>query len=210
MEFDKAKYKGWTWKHPVMIHWIINPGLIIVEFLLGQRVPKLMLIEKNSNKTLAEKTIIPCPHCQTLHSGLTWSPQNKTAFKNWFGLYCPSCGNVIPCLMNIGTFLFLLLTAPLWYFFGKKLKERWLLMQAKRYQNLNLEAPQNPFAGNGWIKHGLSWGLLMFFLLVIVNPILFGESLSIKTIGIGFVVWTIGGLLFGFSMNLFLNGGKKK
>lgn len=55
MEYDKTKYKIWTWNNPVMLHWIINPGLAINELLLGQRVPKTMLIEKDSLKSLQEK-----------------------------------------------------------------------------------------------------------------------------------------------------------
>ena len=50
-----------------MLHWIINPGLAINELLLGQRVPKTMLIEKDSSKSLQEKTKIPCPHCDMLN-----------------------------------------------------------------------------------------------------------------------------------------------
>ena len=58
MEYDKTKFKIWTWKNPIMLHWIINPGLVINELLLGQRVPKIMLIEKDSTKSLQEKTKI--------------------------------------------------------------------------------------------------------------------------------------------------------
>jgi len=27
------KFKIWTWKNPIMLHWIINPGLVINELL---------------------------------------------------------------------------------------------------------------------------------------------------------------------------------
>lgn len=46
MQYDKTKYKLWSWKHPMVLHWIINPGLVINELLFGQRVPKIMLEEK--------------------------------------------------------------------------------------------------------------------------------------------------------------------
>ncbi len=61
MEYDKSKFKIWTWKNLVMLHWIINPALAINELLLGQRIPKIMLIEKDSSKNLQQKTKIPCP-----------------------------------------------------------------------------------------------------------------------------------------------------
>ena len=43
MEFDKEKYKVYTWKNWMMLHWILNPGLAINELILGQRVPKVSL-----------------------------------------------------------------------------------------------------------------------------------------------------------------------
>ena len=59
MNYDKTKYKVWTWKNPMMLHWIINPGVAIIE-LEGQRIPKVMLIERNSPKSVNEKSWIPC------------------------------------------------------------------------------------------------------------------------------------------------------
>jgi hypothetical protein len=47
MKIDETKYKIWTWKNPLMLHWIINPGLAINELILGQRIPKITLVEKN-------------------------------------------------------------------------------------------------------------------------------------------------------------------
>jgi hypothetical protein len=35
MNYDKKKYKIWDWKSPVILHWIINPGLVINELILG-------------------------------------------------------------------------------------------------------------------------------------------------------------------------------
>lgn len=204
MKFDTTKYKIWTWSHPMMLHWIINPGTAVLE-LFGQRIPKILLIERNSSKSFMEKTLIPCPHCETLHSGLTWTPQNKTAFKNWFGLYCPSCGKTIPCLINITTIVILLLTAPFWYFFKGKLRELWLSKQAPRYQNIDLTSPHNPFAGNGWIRQGASWGFTMFLLMDILNPLLFGDGLSIKRMALGVCIWLSGGLLFGLCMKAFMH-----
>ncbi len=63
MNYDKTKYKIWNWKSPVILHWIINPGLVINELILGQTIPKVMLIEREGNKPFFERSFIPCPHC---------------------------------------------------------------------------------------------------------------------------------------------------
>ncbi len=71
MDNDKSKFKIWIWRNPVMLHWIINPGLAINELLLGQRVPKVSLEDKTIDKPRFEKTMVPCLHCETLHNGRT-------------------------------------------------------------------------------------------------------------------------------------------
>jgi len=204
MQYDKNKYKLWSWKHPMVLHWIINPGLVINELLFGQRVPKIMLEEKGVKKPLGERTYVPCPHCNTLHQGMKWSGQNKTAMKNWFGLYCDHCGKIIPCLINLTSLIILIVTAPIWYWFKEPLKRKWLAKQPQRYENIELSNDGNSFAGYGWIKEGLSFGFLMFIAMeLIVNPVLQEEPITWKTILFGFVAWTIGGLTYGAIMKLF-------
>ena len=204
MEYDKSKFKIRNWKSAEMLHWIINPGLVFNEIILGQRLPKVMLIEKKSSKTFQEKTKIPCPHCGTLHSGLKWSTKNN-AFKNWFGLYCDNCGKTIPCLTNLTTFLLLGLTFPVWIWFKDKWKMTWLKKQPERYQNMDLENVQNPFEEYGWIKLGLFWGLFMYIFMVLLFPLIDGEGLSTWKVVLGIPIWTIGGIGFGYTMKL-ING----
>jgi hypothetical protein len=88
----------------VVLHWIINPGLAFNELVLGQTIPKVMLIEKEGERPLFQRSLIPCPHCNTLHSGLKWTAKNKTAFKNWFGIYCDHCSGIIPVQRNFDFF----------------------------------------------------------------------------------------------------------
>lgn len=204
MEYDKSKFKIRNWKSAEMLHWIINPGLVFNEIILGQRLPKVMLIEKNTSKTFQEKTKIPCPHCGTLHSGLKWSTKNN-AFKNWFGLYCDNCGKTIPCLTNLTTFLLLSLTFPVWIWFKDKWKMTWLKKQPERYQNMDLKNVQNPFEEYGWIKLGLFWGLFMYIFMVLLFPLIDGEGLSTWKVVLGIPIWTIGGIGFGYTMKL-ING----
>jgi hypothetical protein len=158
MNFDKKKYHVWTWKNPLILHWILNPGLTINELVLGQRVPKVSLIEKGGRKPLAEKSFVPCPHCDTLHSSLKWTPQNNTAFRNWFGLYCDNCGKAIPCVRNLTSFILLVLTFPIWYWFKDKWKQKWLNIQKEKFSKpLVLTRPDYK-----WWYIGFRYSLFMF------------------------------------------------
>jgi len=205
MVFNKEKYKVYTWKNWMMLHWILNPGLAINELILGQRVPKIGLEIKNSDKPRFERSLIPCPHCETLHDGRTWSAVNGTVFKNWFGLYCKNCGNTIPCLTNGLAFIILVITFPIWGWFRKRLREKWLERQPKRYENIKLQYIPNPFDKSNWIKTGLGWGGTMFILMAVGYPYFDGQEITGKTLLAGLVIWTIGGLAFGYTMKLFSN-----
>lgn len=206
MSYD-PKYKVYTWKHGLMLHWILNPGLFINELIFGQRVPKVSLLDTSVDKPRIERTYVPCPHCDTIHDGRTWSTTNGTVFQNWFGLYCHSCGGIIPCLTNVVSFLLLAVSFPIWGWFKENLKEQWLSKQASRFKNLDLDTIPNPFDGKGWIKVGLGWGAFMFVFMVFVFPWFSGEEITMAKILIGIPVWTLGGLGFGYSMKKW--SGKK-
>ena len=206
MNFDKTKYKIWTWKSPVMLHWIINPGCIVGD-LVGMRPPKVMLIERDKSKSLAERTWIPCPHCQTLHLGLKWSKQNKTATKNWFGFYCDTCGKIIPCIANLITYILLGLTFPIWFWFKDKWKEKWLEGQKVKFSKpLNLTISETKYQ---WWRAGLIWGFFMYVFMVVIFPLIKGENITQKELLIGIPVWIVGGgLFFGYTMKR-VNGKRK-
>jgi len=189
----------------MVLHWILNPGLIINELILGQRVPKITLEDKTIDKPKFERSIIPCPHCETLHDARTWSTQNGTAFKNWFGLYCNSCGKIIPCIINVFSLIILIITFPIWVWFKDKVKNKWLEKQPQRFKNIEIEKIPNPFGNKSWIKIGLSWGLFMFIIMSVLFPLYFGSEINFKTILLSIIIWTISGLLFGYTMKLFLN-----
>lgn len=192
-KYDNTKYKIKTWKNPDMLFWIINPGIIINELIFGQRVPKVMLIDRESDKPLSEKTHIPCPHCGTLHANQKWTPQNKTAYGNWFGLYCDHCKNTIPCLRNLTSFLFLVISAPIWYWFKDLWKKKWLEAQKIKFSQ-PLILTQAEF---DWRKIGLSWGFDMYIFMTILFPLITQEEISKSKLLIGIPTWAMGGLLFG-------------
>lgn len=205
MEFDKNKYKVYTWKNWMMLHWILNPGLAINELFLGQRVPKISLIDKESDKEYWERSIVPCPHCKTMHDGRTWSTDNKTAFKNWYGLYCSNCGEIVPCLRNLFSLIILGLTFPIWGWFRKSLKAKWLAKQAARYENIELEKVDNEFSKKNWIFTGLAWGLFMFLIMGVFFPFVIDkETFNLKLLAFQLIFWLIGGLGFGYIMKVFM------
>ncbi|WP_121665297.1 hypothetical protein [Mesonia aquimarina] len=197
MNFDK-KYKVYTWKNWMYLHWILNPGLLINELILGQRVPKITLEDQDSNLPKFERMYIPCPHCHTIHDSRTWSPQNGTGFKNWFGLFCPKCKNTIPCLMNFFSLLVLTITFPIWGWFKEYLKQSWLKKQPDRFKNSEIKPYKNPFQGKGWIKQGLMWGAFMFVFMTFIFPLINGSEITWLSVLIAIPIWIIGGLAFGF------------
>ncbi|MDD3078811.1 MAG: hypothetical protein PHH37_06875 [Paludibacter sp.] len=204
MEYDKTKFTAWTWKHWIMIHWILNPGLVINELILGQRAPKVILFDKTIDRPLIDRQFFPCPHCGELNDGRLWAKRN--GFKNWFGYYCPNCGNIIPCLRNLTSLIVIILTVPIWIWFVKKWKERWLKEQPKRFENLKIE--EIKYENGSWLKIGFAWSGIMFILMTIINPLITGEEITLTMILIGIPIWTIAGLGFGYTMK-YLNFTKK-
>ncbi|MEO5908869.1 MAG: hypothetical protein ABIR50_00725 [Ginsengibacter sp.] len=190
MQNFKPEYKIWNWKKIYMLHWIINPGLAINELFLGQRVAKIMLIKEDPSKTLSEKSFVPCPHCGTIHPSLEWSSQNKTGYGNWFGLYCNHCGKVIPCLRNFTSLLIIITTSPIWIWFKKDLKKRWLIIQKEKFSKpLKLTVPEFVV----W-RQGLLIGFGYYVLVMFTKFVVFDDVLTWKK-PIGNL---IGALFIGF------------
>jgi len=204
MKIDKDKFKVYSWKNWMSIFWIINPGSVINELVLGQRVPKISLLDKTSPEPRFKRTYYPCPYCNTLHDSRKWDSSLPTVYKNWFGLYCDSCGGVIPCIWSGFSFLLLAITFPIWGWYRKRLKTSWLEKQAARYENLDYEKTESEFSGKRWWLSGMIWGLIMFVFMGIVLPFFLNDSL-LKTTSmlLLLLLWLAGGAVFGYSMKLF-------
>ena len=99
MQYDKNRFKVWSLSHPFVLFWVLFPGAMFLELMFGQRLSKVTLIDKKSDKPWMERCYVPCPHCETLHDSRLWAKGN--AFGHWFGLVCPSCHEIIPCLWSI-------------------------------------------------------------------------------------------------------------
>lgn len=198
MDADPDRYTVWRLPHPMLLHWVLNPGLAVNELLLGQRIPRVTWIDRTSRAPLMERQVVPCPHCSSLHDGRLWS--GRRAFGHWFGYVCPSCQGRIPCLWNLTSLVLLALTAPLWIAFKPALERRWLAWQRERLAKAPVVLPEAKQVS--WLGMGLGFGALMFCFLVL-PPALQGQ-LTPREIGLQALVWLVGGLVFGGAMRWFM------
>lgn len=208
-----TKFTRWALPHPLILHWILNPGVAFNEIVLGQRLPKIQLICEDCDSSLIERSYVPCPSCREMHLGRLAS--GKRGFGNWRGLACPSCKEPIPCIWNVFSLLILGVTFPLWflpYFLHFRNQPLRPLFQLEDGKPPTVKAPTT----KKWIFMGAAWGSLMW-LFMSALPLLTesdrtsGRRVAIVATLIGLPLWTLGGLAFGFLMWFFLGRtGKKK
>ncbi len=176
-------------------------GTGIYELFLGQRVPKVMLREADRSWFDLTAYKVPCSHCGAVHNSKIWSTENNLAFGNWFGLYCQSCGEIIPVVTNILTFVILLVTAPVWLWFYKPLKKHWLEKQPARYKGVDLEKTYKGFSRKKAVLTGGSYGLIMF-IIMLAYELSKGTTLTGTKVFVLFLVWMAGGQFFGWTLYL--------
>lgn len=202
MQYDKEKYKAIQLPNWMLLHWLINPAMAINELVLGQRIPKLSLIDQHSDRPLLERQLLPCPHCNTLHNALRWS--KSKAFGNWFGLLCPHCKNDIPCILNYTSVILLALTAPIWFWFHKPLKQLW---RAKKLQKMQASETQPTSRTRfPYLKMGIFFGLFMLLFSLVMLQVQANFTLSSVLTAIG--VNILGGIFFGGWMKFVLERKK--
>ena len=198
---DGSNFKRWELPHPIMLHWILNPGLIINEIILGQRLPKTQLICEDCEGPMVDRAYIPCPSCKTLHLGRLTS--GKNAFGSWRGFSCPTCESAIPCIWNVFSLLVLAVAFPVWalpYFLHFKKQP---LKPLYKFNEGNLPTLK-PLTRKTWILMGVFWGASMWIFMNLFLTLSRGSELSWSSVIIGLPVWSIGGVAFGFSMWFFL------
>lgn len=209
-EFDRERYKAWTWKHPLLLHWVPNPALAFNELVLGQRIPKLTLIDKQSKAPLMERTYVPCPHCETLNDGRIWGRGN--AFGHWFGYVCPECGGRIPCLWNISSLVILAITFPAWFWAWKFGRDSWLQRERRRAGRVSSQlAGDSPESGKAvrkpsFLLMGIVFGTIMFCVMTL--PGYLRGEMAPEQVALGFGTWMLAGLLFG-GLIWFFTGRRK-
>ncbi|WP_421859314.1 hypothetical protein [Oceanicaulis sp.] len=200
MDYDRDRYDAWTWKHPLILHWRLNPGLVINELVLGQRIPRLTLIDTQSEAPLAERQYIPCPHCQAMNPASVYS---KAPMGNYAGLVCLDCGGEIPTVKNVLTWLVLMISWPLWAPIKQRVAPAMLAKQrAKLLQHTPVSEQAPTRSTVSGLKLGVMFGLLMglfFFVKAMVDGGGYSDALTSSAIG-----GALGGAVFGVTMKLFL------
>lgn len=147
---DGVDHKVWALPNFMYIHWILNPGLMVNELVLGQRIPARLYWCNGCPISTHKPQFVYCAECDHFHDAAIWSGAH--AFGHWLGCVCPDCGKRIPTLRNVTAFLVLIvltpLTWPLWWCFGKRFLawEQWRALKARAA----LEAQEywEPEAGN--------------------------------------------------------------
>ena len=61
-----------------------------------------------------------------------------------------------------------------------------------------------------WWHEGLGFGLIMFVCMGIVYPLIDSQEITVKFLLLEFLVWMIGGVLFGFINGLIRKGISRK
>jgi uncharacterized protein (TIGR02996 family) len=84
----------WDLRNPMMLHWVLNPGLAVNELLLGQRIPKVMWTCRGCMRQFTR-----CGACRAFLS--LQEPPFTRGFAQWFGCRCPQCGGNVPMLRNL-------------------------------------------------------------------------------------------------------------
>jgi hypothetical protein len=158
--------KPFALPHPLLLHWILNPGLAFNELALGQRIPKRMYVCKSCDRPYTERNYVVCPSCAGIHRGMLWARRN--ALGHWFGYVCPSCGGVIPCLWNLTSLAILIVTFPVWWLPARYMKPRWLAFERRRIGAVTGDGPPLP-TREGWLLLGIfAWGLPVWAIVTAV------------------------------------------
>jgi len=199
-------FKVWKMPSPVIVHWVLNPGLAFNELVLGQRVPKVQLICQDCQDPFYNRSYVPCPHCQTMIHGRTWSKKNS--FFNWLGYVCPCCGKRIPCLWNYTSLVILTITSPIWY-----LPYRLYFRDRIPKKPIPNPEPMKPVSKMTWLYMGAGWGVIMWLissLAPVLKSIASGGNPHWNRVLLDIPLWTVGGTLFGGFMYLFMTKRKSR
>lgn len=128
----RSAYSTWSGRHPLVMHWKLNPGLAINELLLGQRVPETLFVCTACEAPMAERSWVVCTQCQRVTRGSHWMA--GMAFGHWLGLVCPHCGLELPTTRNWTAAAVTWLTAPLWWLAYARMKRPYLAWARSRAQ----------------------------------------------------------------------------
>lgn len=120
----------WSWKHPLLLHWILNPGLAFNEVVLGQRLPSTSYLCRDCKKPIPDRNWVICPHCSQTATARLW--MGRHAFAHWLGIVCPHCGRKMPSMWNLTSLLVVACLSPIWVVPYMLWKDRYLNWEADR------------------------------------------------------------------------------
>jgi len=60
-----------------------------------------------------------------------------------------------------------------------------------------------------WWQEGLGFGILMFIIMGVLCPLIDGQEITKKSLLIGFIIWMLGGLIYGFIVGFIIRKKKK-
>lgn len=189
---------------PLILHYVLNPGIAINEILLGQCVAKVTLYCQTCQLPLYERAYIPCPHCRSMNNSLLWS--KRRAFGNWLGYVCPNCRRRIPRLWNLFSIVILVIFAPVWY-----LPYQFFYRHNYRSRNNNSEDidPANMWrpTRKTWIKMGAFFGFSLWLITSLIPTVIHFVNtggFSLPLLLIEAATCSLSGLFFGGVMYLIL------
>ena len=201
MQYDKNRFKIQALPHPFVLHWVLNPVIMFNELILGQRLPKVMLIDKESDKPWMERCYIPCLHCETLNDARLWE-KSHVVCGHWFGIVCPSCHQIIPCLWNIFSLAVLATTLPLWYFPARYFRQRWLEKEKERLAKV-LERPLIQTKSINLLLSllmGVFGSVATWVIAEVLEVLYYGEEWDLKTMLESLPFYLLGGFVSGSVM----------
>ena len=199
MEFDEDRYKKLQLPHPELLFWIINPGFAINELLLGQRIPRVRLIDRTVKGSVWEGRFTPCPHCGAVNDGRYW--YREGGLWHWFGLLCPNCYEKIPCIWNLTSLVILITTFPLWIWFKLWGEASWMEKEKRRLSAIDGKCL--PIATVDFLKIGFISGVGFFCLNVFQK--MFGNRLTEEFMVSHAVESALAGTVFGVVMKWWSN-----
>ena len=140
-------FSTWAFPHPLILHWVLNPGLMVNELLLGQRIPKITYFCAHCGSEASYVRYFHCSGCNRYHEEAIWTGGN--GFGHWLGDICPDCGGEIPCVLNIASWIVLARLSPMNLLLRKLVGSRYRQWEQRRAQQSrrNLEALRKS-AGN--------------------------------------------------------------
>ena len=203
MQYDKNRFKIQALPHPFVLHWVLNPVIMFNELILGQRLPKVMLIDKESDKPWMERCYIPCLHCETLNDVRLWE-KSHVVCGHWFSIVCPSCHQIIPCLWNIFSLAVLATTLPLWYFPARYFRQRWLEKEKERLANV-LERPLIQTKSINLLLSllmGVFGSVPTWVIAEVLEVLYYGEEWDLKTMLESLPFYLLGGFVSGSFMHV--------